>query len=654
LNIKLYIGSELADFNEPFNVVFSIGDIRDLSMGNNNKSYTLNLPLTKTNKRLLSFISQSDVKSEPSATGRLYIGEQLIIQGAVIVLSYDDKKAEVIISSDDWITALATKKMTDLDLSAYDHALTHANVEDSWTASYPFYRYPMINFGFRQLGGTVWLPTDFIPMIQVTGLIAKILEPYTISSSWIASNSIKDVYILAKETQLSDAFLSAKEFEARVTNDSDNQDSYSIAAGATVTRTLTKDPFNLNTEVTDSAGAYSISTDKYTIEEDGTYRFQAKFHLICDINPTRITINSQTVTCRIYQNSTVVAEYTTTSASNVIDVTDVTIDTNYIHCADGDEIKCYLYLSNNMTNVYASPITVDMGALSVTSWFKNVWDNANRCPGLNKNISIEEMLPDISQLDFLSAIKEIYNLRFWFDKSRQVVYIEPWDQFLSSSVVALSSVVSYDNNPSDLISKEYSKKTILKWRDDTSDGAYKEYLKYFTSPGKKEILLTSLYCKKSDTVKESIFSAIASAGSGYDVTSYYGLKSIRNTDYSAELFFNRATNFNTRIVEWKGLTAGFTWEYESETKTDYPRIEILDFDTIYTSYWQKLFHYIDKGKLRTVKIKVTPMFLAQFFTVINTATSEGFRPTYQIDDDYYFLQKITTDGVMAELELILK
>jgi len=43
MNIKLFIGAEQADFNEDFNVLFSIGDIRDgrqIREGKSGKLYT--------------------------------------------------------------------------------------------------------------------------------------------------------------------------------------------------------------------------------------------------------------------------------------------------------------------------------------------------------------------------------------------------------------------------------------------------------------------------------------------------------------------------------------------------------------------------------------------------------------------------------------
>jgi hypothetical protein len=106
------------------------------------------------------------------------------------------------------------------------------------------------------------------------------------------------------------------------------------------------------------------------------------------------------------------------------------------------------------------------------------------------------------------------------------------------------------------------------------------------------------------------------------------------------------------------MTSAFSWKFEGTTKTSYPKIDPIDWSDIYTNYWQKFYHYIDKGKLYTIDMKIKPGFLTQFLTVVNDATKEGFRPTYQItigNVKYnFFLQKITASEFMAQLELILK
>lgn len=652
MNISLYIGTELADFNEAFNVVFSIGDIRELGFGNSNKTYTLNIPLTKTNKRLLKYINQPDVKSEITSIARLYLDGNLIIQGSVKILSSNKTSARAIITADDWIEDLKNKKMTDLDLSSYDHLLTAVNVEASWTASYPFVRYPMINFGYTQSGTAEWWAPDFIPAFQVTSLISKILSPYTINSSFLASAAAKNLYILARERLGDDGFIENKKLEVKVDSPLDNYDTYDIANGETVTRTLIKDPLVLNNLEIDEGGDWGGAV--YTAPESGTYRFTCRFKLSCTNSTGEIETNSQDVILRIYRNATVVAEYTASGTSNIIHNMDRTIDTKYIHCDSGDVIKAYLSLSHNMTNPFGVS-TVAMWA-TIDTTFENVWDEICRYPGLGKNVSAEELMPDMSQLDFLAAIRDIFNLRFWFDKQKQVVYIEPWDAFISNTVIDLSEYIDYDSINSETITGSYSKKITYKWADDSGDGAYSNYLQSYDSPGLKTIALASDYTKEGEMTKQSQFSTIIESfmlGIGGSCAT------IRNANYKDEITFRRAAGFNTRLVKWIGMTAtGLPWNYNGVTKTSFPKITGLSFVDIYGSYLQKTYHYIDKGKLITAVMKLKPGMLSQFMTVVNSATSEGFRPTYKLSIDgidcYFILQEITSDGIKAELQLILK
>lgn len=659
MQVKLMIGTEQADFNEVFNVMFSIGDIRQINFGNANRSYTLNIPLTKTNKRLLKHIIQPAVKTEQSATARLYIGEILAISGALKIQSYDDYFCKAIIESDTWIEDLKDKKMTELDLSASDHLLTHQNVEDSWSASYPVYRYPMIDFGGLQSGesgsSAKWFPTDFIPMIKVAELITKILSPYTIFSSWLATAFVKDLFILGKETIAPESFTKGKALEADCTGESGNADTVTVAASASDTAELTDHVIMFSNVVTDEGVDYSGPTGVYTVPETGTYRFYATVIVRSNGNTSPFTETNGNMTLTIKQTGSASRTLKSVTAASIVNNSSHILDSGYCYLVAADEITIQATMYSTATNGGAVPadLTIDIEG---TSAVKLIWGNANRYSGLNKNISLEEMLPDMLQVDFLAAIRDMFLLRFWMDKQKRTVYIEPLSSFNSSTVINLTSLINYENKEGELISPNYYKELLLKWKDDTSDEAYKEYMKYYTtSYGEKEISLSSIYTIKGKETKESIFSSIVE-GPCYPISSgTVNLPRIFETfPVDPYIIFDRKTDFNTRLVEWKGLTAGLTWYYESETKTDYPKIAGVTWTYIYENFWLKPLHLIDKGKIYTYRMKIKPSYLNQFFTVVATAGSEGFRPIYQIGDDYYYLQKVTSDGVTAELEMILK
>jgi hypothetical protein len=664
MNIKLYIGSELADYNESFNVTYSIGDIRELSFGSCNKSYTLNLPLTKTNKRLLKFISQTDVKSEPTATGRLYLGELLIISGKIIILNKSGNFMKVIINSDDWMDSLKNTKMTALDLSASDHTYDHATVENSWTASYPVYRYPMIDFGGIVSGeygaAAKWYPNDFIPAISVSHLFTKILYPYTISSTFLSSTCVKNLYILANMQVASDAFIKGKSLLVGIALDTANENTESIPAESSGNSVLSNIPVVFGVVTTDEGNDFS--SDRYTVSETGTYKFKTSLKFKNNVaGYGGITITNEQVSVSIKRTRGATTDVLATISSAAYSATELINDvvyaceTQYYHCEAGDEIFVEVFVLCNINNTTLSPVDVTVAVAAADSSFENVWSNVNKHAGIGKIISLEELLPDITQLDFLAAIRDIFNLRFWMDKMKRIIYIEPWDQFISSTVVDITSLIDWTSEDAEFISESYFKTIRLKFKEDSPDAAFPNYLKsHLLGPGYKDVTLTSEFVKNGEDVRENPFSTIVT-GKNYAIDNITDVPRIWNTEpvYPYNIF-DRISGFNTRIVEWKGMTAGFTWNFETESKSTYPKIDGLDFATIYTTYWQKLLHYIDKGKLLPVKIKINPIYLSQFITVIATAESEGFRPTYKINNDQFILQKNTTDGNIAELELILK
>jgi len=661
MKTKLYIGTDLADFDEAFNVVFSIGDIRNDQFGNNNKSYTLNLPLTKTNKKLLKYINQADVTSEPEDTGRLYLGELLIISGVVKVLNVDDNHAKIIIESDTWIEELKDRKMTELDLSSHDHTFNPTNIVASWSASYPAYRYPMIYFGgliSGENGGSAnWLTGDFIPMISIVTLINKILEPYTIVSSWLAESFIKDLFILCNQKVADEEFIQNKALQAQVNLSTDNYDTGSSSTNIMVE--ILKD-IQFSNEITDEGEDWI--TDTYTVPETGTYRFKTSITMVNTAyeNPN-LTINQEEFTIDINKNGSSQASFDAGvySSTELIDDVTVELDTGYIYCEAGDLITVAIYATVSVT-VNSGTQTITIYTVPIYSFVENVWGMANRFLGSGYTISFEEMLPDITQVDFLSIIKKIFNLKFWMDKSKQNLYIEPWDDFVSSTVIDLTDYVDNTDFPVDIISKEFNKTIIMRFTGDDKDKSFEEYLNVNTElPGQKEISLTSNFAKQDITYKDCEFATILT-GKNYTLQDYsIDIPIIwKEVPVSPYTIFERLADFKTRIVEWKGLTGGLSWYFESSSKSTYPKIEALDFSDIYNSYWIKHYHYVDKGKIYTVKIKLTPQFLNQFFTVVDTAANEGFRPTYKITikgiENYFFLQSMTTDGDIAELELVLK
>jgi hypothetical protein len=263
----------------------------------------------------------------------------------------------------------------------------------------------------------------------------------------------------------------------------------------------------------------------------------------------------------------------------------------------------------------------------------------------------------MTEIDFLAAIRDIFNLRFWMDKRQNILHIEPWDSFVSDKIVDISEFVDYTSLSAELISPNYCKTIQMKWTDDMDDQAFVEYMKENTvSQGLVNINLTSLFTIQDIDKRVHPFASIIEAyGSVAGDTKVPRIwNSVPQIPYAT---YDRMVNFVTRLVHWDGLTNGFTWYLDGVAQTAYPKISGLQWLDIYNSYWKKFFHWVDKGKLYTITIKVNPSFLAQFLTVINDSKSEGFRPKYKISingvENLLPLQTITSDGMTAQLECIL-
>jgi hypothetical protein len=655
--IVISTDNDQIDFNEPFNVVFSIGDIREVSFGSNNKSYTLNFPLTKKNKKFLKFISQADVKSEPNARAYLYVRNTLIIVGKVIVLGYDDQFAKIIISADDWMDAPNNSKLSALNLSDSVHILTIANVEDSWTASYPAYRYPMINFGglmSGESGATAnWLATDFIPMISIAYLINKILASYTIVSTWLNSSDIKDKFILASELVNDDSFGSGKGLSVKVDEGSDNIETGSSSSVLMVTLDM-----DLLFYITILDEATAWMNDTYTIPAAGTYHFKASltFSNTADGNASLIIIDEQ-VKIQVRKNGVDVKEFISDPYTGVEIINGVTysFDSGYFHCELYDTITCH-----TITRVYVHIIAGTQTVSIATSPASNFINSVNKYAAIGDTINLATMLPDMTQLDFLAKIRDIYNLRFFMDKPKGKIYIEPWDKFVTTDVIDITSMVDFEDKPAETLSQYYNKKIDLLWKNDMDDQAFVEYLKLNTEvPGKKEITLDSQFCIPGLDIREHSFSGMIMDYN--QVLNEYTVRVPRifnAVPVSPYIIYDRKVGFNTRIVHWAGLTSGLTWYYETTAKTSYPKIEPIDWVDVYNNYWQKLFHWIDRGKLYTLRMKIKPGYLTQFLTVIDNADKEAYKPIYQCEFNgvkhNFRLQKITSDGYIAELELFIE
>jgi hypothetical protein len=671
VNTKLYIGSEQADFNEVFNAVFSNGDFRDIRLGSNNKSYTLTLPLTKTNKRLLKFANDPSVRTEVSDNAILMYGEMVLIKGRLVVLSITDT-AKVLISGDDWINKLGAAKtrslekdnLQDLDMSAYNYTLTDANITGSWSAANAFYRYPMIYFGECMGGsGTPRYLTnyDFIPMFRLLEILTEMFKPFTISSTFLNSAYFKSKYVICKEKRYPDSFITGKDLTIKQNAGDNNVQRTTIVAGDNVNVSYDQTPLQMTTETADEASAWT--TNQYVVPESGIYKFTGTVKGYNILESGLINVTGSSFDMALKKNATTLLSDSQAWADNTLHAYISNFDTGYITLVKGDVITLSVQTSVQANNPTAINLWFDQGTMTVDTQITLDWSKYNQMPGLNDTVVVKDWLPDMTQIDFLKGIKDAFNLRFFVDKSNQVVYIEPVPDFYSSTVVDLTPYQSFEKDPAiETVSQNYASKIYLQWKQ-TEDGAVKEFLTANDIPFRKEINNSSVYNKQGWEAFENLVFGYAPTlrALGYylpawDLPALWGSKIDDILDRPP--YRNVLSSYV--LLDWVGLTANpeGSWSYSGAAQANYPKVTQLDMADLYNSYFIKSFHWIDKGKIVTIECKLPLTILNQFNQVVNSSVNEGFRPTYKfkIEDKYYYgiINQVTTNGELSEVEILLK
>ena len=683
---QLYIGLNLLDFNNEINVKRQINDYRDPGIGSSVKSYTLEIPLTKTNRKHLGFVDDVRSRVEVSDVARLVVNGMEVIRGKFRILSVEGLNVRAIIEGSDWVSDISGTSIKALSWAGGDeHDFTSTNIENSWIATAgALYRYPLINFAALVsdgwgAGSTVY-PYDFYPSWNVEDIVTKIFldAGYTLASgSFFAGTFGQSLYLLSAPVPAVDEFIVGKNLDVYVDGNTDNQVSRSMATLENNTLDLSQ-IVDIDAETEDEGSDFSTVANQYTVPEDGTYRFQFETEVWCTFNrsPAQWSVQANSITLSIRKNGTNV-EAVTTSGVTTFDTANAiySVDTGYIYLEAGDTIEAYVILHAEGTNTSPGTLTayLYLTAGATTSFLINVWDEQCLWPGIGQTISPTDYLPDIDGVDFLKGLKEAFNLRFFVDRNNKTVYIETSDDFYGSTIIDWSDKIDYSQGVKmEIISASYRENQKFKWRPDTADKAYANYVSANGLPFVKDLVIDSEYVKAGIQERENaIFSPTIQADMAQ--VGHYGdlvPKITGSGEYvsaSRPYPASRPKQWNPRIFEWKGMVAfsSGSFNYYSDIEdtsaanyTTFPSMETPDMSDMYDDYLLKDWNRIEKNKIVTVTLVLTPAEIMKFMTVVGTAANEGFRATYKLNiegvDMLFICSKIITDGDRVQAEFIQK
>ena len=697
MNAKLYIGTDLIDLgSQEINVMFQVVDYKNIfEFSQRNRSYTIGIRMTSGNEKIFNFLNTPSVLTEKAGDARLYVNNLEIIRGAIKVLSINRIEIKIIITGDNFLESLRGKSIRELDLSASDHAFTKANVLASWSGSYNVYRYPMINFAMLMSGETgytaSWLPNDFIPFFRVQDIMELIFSQFGIGTSGAFTSHLddtsyyKNMYISGAEARADEAFIKGKNLDVLPALDTENQSQTVIADTDTSPAVLLADPVSFNTETEDEGNDFA--SDVYTVPEEGTYRFLARVQIRIDGQFQGLTRTDAYYELKIrhYDGATTVtlAETTDTGVALDLDARVVDVDSGWVHLEAGDTIHIRYHAWEELTNNTGSSKTVTHYLQATTSYLKNDWSSNNLYTGLNKQVVVAEVLPDIDQLDFVKGVIHLVNGRLFHDHRRRVTVFEDGDTFIkgfgtvsnAERIIDITNWIDYTEPiEQDPVMKNYANNLAIQWKEDTGDYAYTSYKNINGIPHRKDIDFESSYAKQEANVIYNPVFASTVEGQKQDMSLYtvnipriFGNEKL---DETHGVPLRRPIGFMPRLVYWNGLTAGFTWYYDGDTKTTYPKVHCPDWSTSpnpYFTYYMDTIRYLQYGKILTLVMSPPPEFMSQFLGVVNTegessvtdaSEKEAFRAIYQakIEGVYVqmFLNRIIFDGVRAQCEFLIK
>ena len=502
--------------NVPLPINKSIIDIQNIAERKSDFSKTITLPGTSNNNDIFSNIFNlarsvqnnntynfaPDFNPNLKADAILYKNGIVQIQGYlqltnINILDDYEIEYEVIIigKTANLFQDLGDKKLNELDLSAFNHDWTFANMVTSWTPSAAIgYYYGLIDLGLssNQRG---YYTKDWKPQIFLKVIIDAIFKDagYRYSSNFFTSGDFTKLVVPATQNKLllSEQQVTDRTFEAdRIVDSSYDQifknNFYQLEFPNLVQNT--------------SPSGYSTGTSIFTVQNKGNYNFGLNVRqYLRYITLTGTLYSGIEIYYYIKKNGVGIWQsaknsFTLTTTSNYL-LTENGIVSTY--CEVGDTIECGYYFD---TKGGAVGNTFEISNLN-DSYFNGV---ANAEITVGDVMELSKCLPsDIKQTDFLVSVINLFNLYIEpssLDDKRLI--IEPRDNFYLNEIVDLTQKVDVSRpieiKPlAELKYKEYNYEMAA-----DKDAANNDYLLKYSQPyGSAKIGIVNDFVDETFTTK---------------------------------------------------------------------------------------------------------------------------------------------------------
>ena len=516
---------------------YSILEIQDLTQRKSENTQAFTLPFSETNNDFFSHFYDVNASGtfDPNVKTNAIVSVDSIevIEGYLQLLSVNKTTQvyEVVVYGviANIVNQLSDLKLNDLDLSDYNHVLNITNVTDSWDGAITYtgastgdeILYPIIDYGYGYDQDNIEITFNqpiltcdrLKPAIKVKTVFEEILKSVgytTITSTFLNSDFFSNQYMTLGD---SSEFIN-----------NDIEDSFRIGKNFGQT-------FNLNTPsdiifpsqtaatgLDFHVGEGNLDTNGfYTAPSDGFYKFRFTINYTSTsvafygfkINPI---INS------VVQDKTYSGNIATTSSGNKY----FTVTTDLMYLDSGDVLK----FQGNYTGASAGNSMLILASVSGAAnqtRFELIESPASSVGSTIKFDAGNNIMPKVTQIDFLKSILSRYNLVMQPSRFATILEIEPIQDFFDEGI-SVDWTDKLDLSKPLIIKPtyEYQKDKIIFKDQEAEDYVTSEYEKKFGHPYNfYSIEIQSPFKQKGTNLEiESIFSSFTTdrIGGGVDIS----------------------------------------------------------------------------------------------------------------------------------------
>ena len=461
----------------PVSLNFSIGDIRQPDKRSGSFSKTIKLYGTKTNNKFFEHIYEVNIVTN-TFNRNLKTPCYIIQDGCVVVegnlrllqiekiLQNDIEEItyEVAILGDisTIFTEIGDNKLTDLDLSAYNHTYTRVNQYNSWSATQGVgYVYPIIDYGFNSFSSNYFSVEYLRPAIYLKQYVDKIFAAAgkTYTSTFFSSAFFKSLIIPFNGDKFTMSAATRLNYEALI-----GDDGTQAAINVPLTYGTSwydnsgtaSDNFDLNLVTSDPSSQYTGGV--FTCANRGTYEVKTNMSISVKFNHSSFftsvvpyqTSGVQFAAVLYWRpNSSSSWSYVETKTGNYTGTftgaySTFAIPINFTpqSLGIGNELKVTYYPISGGQNV---GVKFWDGAAWLTTGTASMDAKISSASTLNfklqtgdymasNTLTIADAIPkDIKQKDLLTSIVKMFNLYFDIDQTNSNNYlIETRDDFYAA------------------------------------------------------------------------------------------------------------------------------------------------------------------------------------------------------------------------------